>query len=154
MKTLKETLQESFVVALKAKDETAKSAISGVKAKITEAEKTNGNKELSDQEVIKVIAKAIKQRRESQEIYEKAGREELAKKECDEACVLESFMPKQMSPQEITDALIEIMQGFSVVITNPNAFTGKTIGEFNKRYPGRADIGTVKMLLANLVQIA
>ena len=111
MKSLKETIQESFIVAMKAKDETAKSAISGVKAKITEAEKANGNKDLSDPEVIKVIAKAIKQRRESQEIYEKAGRGELAKKECDEACVLESFMPKQMSPQEITDSLIEIKIG-------------------------------------------
>ena len=153
MKSLKETIQESFVVAMKAKDETSKSAISGVKAKITEAEKANGNKDLSDPEVIKVIAKAIKQRRESQEIYEKAGRGELAKKECDEACVLESFMPKQMSPQEITDSLIEIMQGFSGVVTNPNALMGKTIGEFNKKYTGRADIGTVKMLLSNLVEV-
>jgi hypothetical protein len=44
------------------------------------------------------------------------------------------------------------MQGFSSVITNPQALQGKTIGEFNKRYQGRADIGTVKMLLSNLVE--
>jgi uncharacterized protein YqeY len=153
MKTIKETIQDHFVVAMKAKDETAKSALSGIKAKITEAEKANGNKELSDDEVIKVLSKAIKQRRESQEIYEKAGRGELARKETDEACVLERYMPSKMSPQEITDALIEIMQGFSGVITNPNALQGKTIGEFNKRYNGRADIGTVKMLLSNLVEV-
>ena len=153
MKTLKETIQEHFVVAMKAKDENAKSALSGIKAKITEAEKANGNSELTDSEVIKVLTKAIKQRRESQEIYEKAGREELARKEADEALVLERYMPAQMSPQEISDALIEIMQGFSGVITNPNALQGKTIGEFNKRYNGRADIGTVKMLLANLVEV-
>lgn len=153
MKTLKETIQEHFVVAMKAKDENAKSALSGIKAKITEAEKANGNNELTDAEVIKVLTKAIKQRRESQEIYEKAGREELARKEADEALVLERYMPAQMTPQEISDALIEIMQGFSGVITNPNALQGKTIGEFNKKYNGRADIGTVKMLLANLVEV-
>ncbi len=151
MKSLKEIIQERFIIAMKAKDGSAKSAISGIKAKITEAEKANGNKDLSDSEVIRVISKSIKQRRESQEIYEKAGREELARKECDEAFVLESFMPKQMSPQEITNALIEIIQEFSGVVTNPNALTGKTIGEFNKRYTGRADVGTVKMLLSNLV---
>lgn len=153
MKTLKETIQEHFVVAMKAKDENAKSALSGIKAKITEAEKANGNSELTDSEVVKVLTKAIKQRRESQEIYEKAGREELARKEADEASVLERYMPAQMSPQEISDALVEIMQGFSGAITNPNALQGKTIGEFNKRYNGRADIGTVKMLLANLVEV-
>lgn len=153
MKTIKETIQDHFVVAMKAKDENSKSALSGIKAKITEAEKANGNSELTDAEVIKVLTKAIKQRRESQEIYEKAGREELARKESDEASVLERYMPAQMSPQEISDALIEIMQGFSGTITNPNALQGKTIGEFNKRYNGRADIGTVKMLLANLVEV-
>ena len=153
MKTLKETIQEHFVVAMKAKDENAKSALSGIKSKITEAEKANGNSELTDSEVVKVLTKAIKQRRESQEIYEKAGREELARKEADEASVLERYMPAQMSPQEISDALVEIMQGFSGAITNPNALQGKTIGEFNKRYNGRADIGTVKMLLANLVEV-
>ena len=116
MKTLKETIQEHFVVAMKAKDENAKSALSGIKAKITEAEKANGNNELTDAEVIKVLTKAIKQRRESQEIYEKAGREELARKEADEALVLERYMPAQMTPQEISDALAEILHTLGVFL--------------------------------------
>jgi uncharacterized protein YqeY len=61
-------------------------------------------------------------------------------------------MPAQMTPQEIGDALIEIMKGFAGVITNPQALQGKTIGEFNKRFQGRADIGTVKNIVAQLIE--
>jgi uncharacterized protein YqeY len=149
--TLKEQIQKSFIAAMKAKDEVAKIALSGIKAKITEAEKATGLTDLTDDEVIKVLNKAIKQRRESQEIYEKAGRSELAKKECDEACVLETFMPAQMTHQEIKDALILIVQDLREVITNSNALMGRTIGEFNKKYNGKADITTVKVLLSNLI---
>ena len=78
--TIKERIQQDFILAMKAKDENAKSALSGVKSKITEAEKAKSNEALTDDEVIKVLTKAIKQREESQKIYEEAGREELARK--------------------------------------------------------------------------
>jgi uncharacterized protein YqeY len=60
-------------------------------------------------------------------------------------------MPAQMTSDEITLALKEILQDLSVTITNPQALQGKSIGEFNKKYQGRADIGTVKEILAKLV---
>jgi uncharacterized protein YqeY len=150
--TLKEQIQKDFVVAMKAKDENAKSALSSLKAKITEAEKAGFSQNLKDEEVVKVLVKAIKQREESQKIFEDAGRDELARKECDEACVLRRYMPAQMSDQEIADSLIEIMKGFSDTIKNPQALQGKTIGEFNKRFQGRADIGTVKNIVAQLIE--
>lgn len=149
--TLKEKIQKDFVVAMKAKDEIAKSALSSLKAKITEAEKASYSENLSDEEVVKVLVKSIKQREESQKIFEDAGRDELAHKECDEACVLRKYMPAQMSDQEISESLIEIMQGLAGVVTNPNALRGKTIGEFNKRFSGRAELDTVKHLLAQLL---
>lgn len=149
---IKEQIQKHFVVAMKAKDEVAKSALSGAKAAITLAEKQHGSFDLSDEDVIKVLTKAIKQREESQKIYEDAGRDELARKEADEACVLRRYMPAQMNPQEISDALVEIMKEFAGVVSNPTALQGKTIGEFNKRFNGRADIGTVKEILAKIVQ--
>lgn len=149
--TLKEKIQKDFVVAMKAKDEITKSALSSLKAKITEAEKASYSENLSDEEVVKVLVKSIKQREESQKIFEDAGRDELARKECDEACVLRKYMPAQMSDQEISESLIEIMQGLAGVVTNPNALQGKTIGEFNKRFNGRADLGKVKHLLEKLL---
>jgi uncharacterized protein YqeY len=150
--TLKEKIQQDFISAMKAKDDNAKAALSSIKASITILEKADGLVDACDDDVIKLINKAIKQREESQKIYEDAGRDDMAKKEADEACVLRAYMPAQMTPQEIGDALIEIMKGFAGVITNPQALQGKTIGEFNKRFQGRADIGTVKNIVAQLIE--
>jgi len=151
--TIKEQIQKDFIIALKAKDENAKSALSGIKAAITLAEKADGSGDLSDQEAIKVISKAIKQREESQKIYEEAGREEMARKECDEAAVLRNYMPAQMTAQEIADALTVILKQLSETVKNPQALQGKTIGEFNKQHQGRADVGTVKEILSKLIEM-
>lgn len=150
--TIKEKINADFLTAMKAKDLDAKAALSGIKAAITVAEKANGNMELPDSEVLKIITKGIKQREESIAIFEKGGRPELAHKEAAEAAILRNYMPAQMTPQEITDALIEIIKGFTGVITNPQALIGKSIGEFNKQYQGQADIGTVKMIINTLIE--
>lgn len=149
--TIKEKINADFLTAMKAKDLDAKAALSGIKSVITVAEKANGNAEISDAEVLKLITKAIKQREESITMYERGGRPELAHKEAAEAAVLRNYMPAQMTAQEITDALTQIMQGFAGTITNPQALIGKTIGEFNKQYQGQADIGTVKEIISKLV---
>lgn len=151
--TLKERIQKDFITAMKAKDENAKAALSSIKASITVLEKADGLGDACDDDIIKLINKAIKQREESQKIYEDAGREEMARKECDEAEVLRMYMPAQMTQQEIADSLIEIMKGFSDTVKNPMALQGKTIGEFNKRFQGRADIGTVKNIVAQLIEL-
>lgn len=150
--TIKEKINADFLTAMKAKDLDAKAALSGIKAAITVAEKANGNMELPDSEVLKIITKGIKQREESIAIFEKGGRPELAHKEAAEAAILRNYMPKQMTPQEITLALKEILQDFSVTIKNPQALIGKSIGEFNKKYQGQADIGTVKMIINTLIE--
>ena len=149
--TIKEKINADFVVAYKAKDESAKAALSSIKAEVTKAEKATPNFVATDTEMIKIINKAIKQREESIKMYEAGNRPELVQKESDEAAFLRNYMPAQMSEQEIASALTEIMQGFAGVITNPQALQGKTIGEFNKQHQGRADIGTVKTILANLI---
>ena len=149
---IKEQIQKDFVIAMKAKDEVAKSALSGLKAKITEAEKTGGTSALSDSDVIKVINKAIKQREESQRIYSEAGRVELARKEADEAAVLSKYMPEKMSDAEIESAVREIIANHPrPVLTNPNALVGKTVGEFNKKYVGMADPTDVMNVIKRVV---
>jgi uncharacterized protein YqeY len=124
-------------------------ALSGIKAKITEAEKANGNSELSDAELIKVINKAIKQREESQKIYEDAGRNDMALKEADEACVLRAYMPSQMTESEIEEEVKKIM---SVIDAggNRNKLVGQTMGTFNKNFQGRADASIVKNIIEKL----
>ena len=150
--TIREHINADFVTAMKAKDETAKMALNSIKASITNSEKSSPTWIATDDEVIKIVSKGIKQREESIKMYDLANRPELVAKEQDEINILKKYMPAQMSEQEIADALTGIMQGFAGVITNPQALIGKTIGEFNKQYQGRADIGTVKMLVNSLVE--
>lgn len=148
---LKQQIQSDFVQAMKSKDEDGKRAISSLKAKITEAEKANKNTELTDIEVIKVVSSAIKQRKQSYEEYTKFGRTDLADVESKDISILERYLPKQMNETEIEIAVREIIQSFSTVITNPNALIGRTVGEFNKKYVGLADVETVKRVVSSLV---
>lgn len=151
--TIKEQIQNDFITAMKERKDVAKSALSSLKAKITEAEKANGNQPLSEDETLKVIVKAVKQRKESAEAYTAGNRQDLAIRELAEVDVINKYLPAQMTPQEISNALAEIMQSFSGAVTNPMALQGKTIGEFNKRFNGRADVGAVKEILSKLVGI-
>ncbi len=148
---LREKINADFITAMKEKNQHAKSALSSVKAEITKAEKADQSWEATDDNVIKIVNKSIKSREDSIKIFRSGNRPELADIEIEEKVVLEKYMPAKMTEQEVTDALTEIMQGFAGVITNPQALQGKTIGEFNKRYNGRSDIGTIRMILANLV---
>lgn len=150
---IREQINADFITAMKSKDEVAKMALNSIKAAITNAEKGNGTWVATDEEIIKIISKGIKQREESIKMYDLANRPELVAKEQDEISILKKYMPAQMSEQEIADALSGILQDFSVTIKNPQALVGKTIGEFNKKYQGRADIGTVKMIINQLVEM-
>lgn len=91
--TIKERVNADFLSAMKNKDNDAKAALSSIKASITLAEKSNPNVEMTDADFLKIINKAIKQREESIEIFEKNGRHDLAIKESAEASVLRNYMP-------------------------------------------------------------
>lgn len=149
MESLKQRIQVDFISAMKIKDEKTKSALSGLKAKITEAEKSKNNVELNDDEVIKVITSAIKQRKQSVEEFTKGNRLDLVEKEQGQIDVLERYMPKQMTEQEIENVVKEIFSGFDAG-TNKQRLVGQTIGTFNKKYTGRADNFLVKQIVERL----
>lgn len=149
--TIKETIQQDFITAMKTKDEVSKAALSGIKAKITEAEKLKTGTVLSDADVTKVIVSAVKQYKQSYEAFIAGDRGDLAEKEFHEMTVLQRYLPAEMSESEIRVALVEIMQGLNVAVTSPTALIGKSIGEFNKKYTGRADTQVVKRIATDLV---
>jgi uncharacterized protein YqeY len=149
--TLKEKIQKEFVTAMKAKDEVAKSALSGLKAKITEAEKVNGNISLGDTEIVKVVSSSIKQRNQSVDAFEKAGRPDMAQIEKNEIIVLEKFLPPQMSENEIEKEVREIISNMPEFYANSNALQGKTMGEFNKRFSGQADPKLVMEIIRKVI---
>jgi uncharacterized protein YqeY len=152
---LKEQIQKDFLLAMKSGDTNAKLAISSLKSKITEAEKANKNIPLSDNEIFKVVNSAINQRKASISEYEKYNRLDLASKEQAELEVISKYLPSQMSEQEIENVLQEILNKEDIKILlskNKRAAIGKTIGEFNKNYVGRAELSVVNNVINKMVE--
>ena len=102
-------LQAALIAAMKEKNEHAISAIRSIKTAI-QNEKTNGSyHELTDPDVIGLIQKLSKQRQESADIYNEAGRTELAEKELNEKEVVDSYLPKMLSENELATAIDSII---------------------------------------------
>ena len=92
--------------AMLAKDKIRLQALRGVKKEFLEAKTAKGSDgELSDEAAVKILQKMIKQRKESAEIYVTQGRPELAQDELSEAACIEVYLPKQMSAEELEQAL-------------------------------------------------
>ena len=106
MSELKETIRADLKTAMKAKEKQRTSAIRALLAAI-QAEETNGSRhELEDADILKVIAREIKKRRESAEVYEDNGRPELAEAELAEVPFFEAYQPRQLDESELK-ALVE-----------------------------------------------
>lgn len=126
-----------MVAAMKAKDAVSLSTLRSVKAAITLAKTAEGaSGELTDQDIIKIIQKLVKQRKESAQQYTDAGRPELAENELAEAAVMEVYLPKQLSEAELEAELTKIMA--EVGASKPQDM-GKVMGVATKRLAGLAD---------------
>lgn len=152
--TLIEKINKDYVDAFKTKNAVAKSALSSVKAKVIEFEKSGSAKDgAKDEDVLKIIISVIKQRKQSIEEFKKAGREDLVSSETSELSVIEEYLPKQMADVEILEnAKVVIAQVNVVPNMTVQALVGKSMGEFNKRFPGMADPKKVKEIIENLLK--
>jgi uncharacterized protein YqeY len=102
--TLKDKIVSDMTAAMKAKDAARTSTLRMVKAAIMHREKEGGG-ELSDEDVTKLLRSQVKQRRDSVEQYQKAGRQELVDKEAAEIAVIEEYLPQAASEAEIEQAV-------------------------------------------------
>lgn len=152
--TLKEKINADYIAAFKAKDTIGKSALSGLKSKILEAEKAGpAGTELSDADVLKIVISTIKQRKQSVEEFTKAGRMDLVDQEVLELEPIESYLPKQMNDSELGEAVRSVISELADTNISIQALTGKTIGAFNKRFPGMADPIKLKEIIAeNIIE--
>ena len=114
------------------------------------AARSEGNYDgVSDDEILQVLAKMIKQRTESAKVYEEGGRLELAEKELREIVVVEQFLPKQLNEEELTAAVKD-----AIASTGAESIRdmGRVMGELKGKYAGQMDFGkaggVVKGLLA------
>ena len=137
--TLKERLRSDLTTAIKGRDKVRSGTIRMVLTAITEAEVAGSTAiELSDQQVLDVVIREAKKRREAEQAYANAGRTELANKEHAESEVLADYLPQQLTPSEI-----------SAIVTNAIASTGaaelgmkgmgKVMAQVTPQTKGRAD---------------
>jgi len=122
--------------AMKAKDEAALRTLRAIKAAILLEKTSEGGKEITEADEIKMLQKMAKQRRDSLDIFEKQNREDLAGKEREELAILERFLPKQMSADELKETLRGIIA--QVGASSP-ADMGKVMGVASKQLAGQAD---------------
>lgn len=135
--SLFDTVSNDIKSAMLAKDRVKLDALRGIKKEFIEAKTAKGgNGELSDDVVLKILAKMVKQRRESAAIYQEQNRPELAESELAEAAVIEAYMPKQLSDEELTAELQAIIA--EVGAAGPQEM-GRVMGVASKRLAGRAD---------------
>lgn len=148
--SLKQQMDSDIKDAMRAKDKDSLKALRAIKSLILLEETKEGREpgDLSEEEEIKLLSKAAKQRRDSAEIYKEQSREDLAENELKELTVIEKYLPKQLSEEELRATLKEIIT--EVGATTPKDM-GKVMGVATKKLAGQADgkviSGMVKELL-------
>ena len=149
---LRDDINNALKDAMKARDERRVSTLRLVNSALKNAdiEARGQNKgPLGDDELLALLAKMIKQRQESIELYEKGGRAELAQQERDEIAIIAAYLPKQMSDAEVRTA---ITQAIAESGASSMKDMGKVIATLKGRYAGRMDFGKVSPLVKESLQ--
>ncbi|PMU05226.1 GatB/YqeY domain-containing protein [Aeromonas salmonicida] len=137
--SLKDQLKDQQKLAMFARDKARLGAIRLLMAEIKQRE-VDSRIELNDEDILAVVTKMVKQRRDSISQFEAAGRQDLADKESAEIVVLQEFLPQQLTADEIV-ALIEqaITESGAAVMAD----MGKVMAVLKPKIQGRADVGAV-----------
>ncbi|GAB4473607.1 MAG: GatB/YqeY domain-containing protein [Thermoflexibacter sp.] len=147
--SLKSKVEEAIKNAMKAKDQDTLRALRAIKSLILLAETAEGKSgELTQDEEMRLLTKAAKQRRESAEIYKQQNREDLLKKELDELAVIEQFLPKAISDEELKAKLQEIISRIGATSAKD---MGKVMGIANKELAGQADGRKISEMVKTLL---
>lgn len=152
MSTVYNTLMADMKEAMKSRDAVKTAVLRSLKTALTEKEiaaRTDGSRtELSDEAVIQVLMKSAKQRKDSITQFENAGRTDLAEIEKAELTVIESYLPKMMSEDEIRAIATEVI---AAVGAKSAADMGKVMGGLMPRVKGKADGGLVNAVVKALL---
>jgi uncharacterized protein YqeY len=139
MNSLKDRLRADLVTAIKARDDVRSSTIRMILTSVTNAEVAGTvAKELTDDEMLSVLATEAKKRREAAVAFEEGDRPESAAKERAEAAVIADYLPAQLSPEEIADIVTAAVEQLGAAGAGPKAM-GKVMGVVSPQVKGRAD---------------
>ena len=140
---MKEQIQNDYISAFKAKDTLTKDVLGLLKGAILNAE-INKKEDLTDEEIIDIVTKQIKLRKDSISEFEKAGRDNLVEQNKKEIEVLNKYMPKQYTEEEVNNIIEEVINE-----VRPEGMKdfGKIMKELTPRLKGRTDISKVSNLV-------
>ena len=133
---LSEQINEAIKAAMRAKDKVRLSTLRDIKSKIMVEATAASGQEITDAVVLKICMKLHKQRKETYALYKEQGREDLAKEEREQAEIIETFLPKMLSKDEIRAEVIETIK--SIGASGPQDM-GKCMGVLTKKLAGKAD---------------
>ncbi|MCZ2102394.1 MAG: GatB/YqeY domain-containing protein [Chitinophagales bacterium] len=146
--SLESKIVEDIKVAMKSKDQGAMRTLRAIKAAILLHKTSGANVELNEQDEIKLIQKLIKQRQDSLEIYTKQNREDLAVTEREEIEVLQRYLPQQLSPEALKEAIKAIIAESGATSIKD---MGKVMGLANQKLAGTADGKSISAAVKELL---
>ena len=149
---LKTKLKDELIIAMKDKNQLRVSTLRMVNASIKDLEisqrTNNQTDEISDNDIIDILVKMVKQRKEAADTYKQGNRDDLSKKELDEIKIIEDFLPKQLSEDEV----IKIIEG---LISENNisdiSGMGLLMSEIKKKYSGQLDLGLASKIIKDRI---
>ena len=135
--------------AMKAKDRIRLEALRGVKKEVIEAKTSKGAaEELSDADIMKIVQKMVKQRKDAAELFKSQNREDLAEKELAEVEAIAGYLPKQLTKEELEPIVKEIIE--KVGATSMKEM-GKVMGVASKELAGKADGKDISAVVKHLL---
>ncbi len=148
---LRDDINNALKEAMKARNERNVSTLrlmnAAIKDKDIEA-RGNGKGPLTDEELLSVFQKMVKQRQESADLYEKGGRPELAKQENEEIAIINSYLPKQMSEDETKAAIAAAIKETGAASMKD---MGQVIGILRGKYAGKRDFAKASGLVKSML---
>ncbi|MDP9836958.1 uncharacterized protein YqeY [Neorhizobium huautlense] len=138
---IRETLSTAMKEAMKAKDTRRLSTVRLIQAAIKDRDIANrgtGKDETSEDEILQILQKLVKQREESAKIYDEAGRTELASQEREEIAVIKTFMPEQLSDEKVSEIIAGVI---AEIGASGIKDMGKVMAALRERYAGQMDFG-------------
>jgi len=153
--TLKEQIIANMTAAMKAKNELTLSTLRMLKAEIMKYEVSGADKVATDEIVVDLIKRGIKQRNDAAEGFKKGGNEVSAQKELDEIKILEKYMPEQMGEEQIKEITKAVIAEMGATVADPSAPLGASFGTVMKavmeKVKGKADGSLVSKVVKELL---
>lgn len=145
---LRTKFKNELLDAMKVKDSlrvsTLRLILAAIKDRDLESRRIGNGDQISDSNILSILAKMVKQRNEAAEVYRKAERNELAETECKEIEIINTFMPKMLTKTEM-DKVIE--ESINIVEAKSLRDLGKVISKIKENYTGRCDFADVTQMI-------